>query len=395
MAKGKFGDPCIERHTIHVYDRGGMTRLATFVDVSQVSWGRDRDGISEASLTIEGTACEENRNTVIKKIASKRHEIVIFRGGQRVWEGVIFRISDEGWRIKVFAKDVICYLFGTMLSRAWDNRHNSVAGVTTVTGRFEEIITWELTHSHSARKVGGGTITVPGWEQLDPPANILPYLEVHHFPNEAETSAYTAPFETSVGLSLAGAARSSGIDFTAVGRAIHLWDVSRSIGGPIQTLTEADFYGNVIVTEYGADHTQGAYVMGQDGNYGEAVNPEKFDFYGPWMTPYTAYSEEGAEEATQGELNSQASRNTSGRSPVPFEVRIPDGSTLRLSDKLSLDDLVPGVQIPLLATLNARKFNQMQKLDHLVVTEKSDGEEVKVTLTPATKPDSDIEEEDD
>ena len=378
-------------HSAMIYDRGGTRRLAEITRLSQVTWGRDRDSISEASVRIEGTSCSSQRE-LFKKISSKRHELVIFRGEDRVWEGPIYRISDEGFRITVVAKDVCAYLSGTALTREWDNTYGSTAGPTEVTTRMQEIIEYELQHDRVGRTMGGGTATIVGWESLDPPANILPFLTVHHFPNEARTAAKTQPFEMTVGEHLASAARTSGIDFTAVGRAIHLWDTSRSLG-QTRVVTEEDFYGNIITTEYGADHTQGAYVIGAEGMYGEAINPDHLEFYGPWMTIYNAYNEEATAAPTQSELNSQAARNVSGRSPAPMEVRVPDNSTIRLSETLTINDLVPGVRIPLRATLNARAADQDQKLDHLVVQETAAGEKISVTLTPATREDSDEEED--
>jgi hypothetical protein len=92
-------------------------------------------------------------------------------------------------------------------------------------------------------------------------------------------------------------------------------------------------------------------------------------------------------------LNSQARRNTSGRSPAPVEVRVPDNSTIVLDDTLTIDKLIPGVQVFLRATLAARQIAQLQKIDHVVVTETASKETIQVTLTPATKPDDDEEEE--
>lgn len=379
------------RHcTIHramIYDRGGQRRLGEVKRLSKVEWNRDRDGVSEGMLTIEtGRDCRSQRG-FLRDLSEKRHELVIFRGQQRVWEGPIFRISDEGARIGLFARDVTSYLFGTMISQDYDNRTN----VIPMTTRVAQMIAYELSNSRIGRSLGGDPILIPAWEELDPPINVLPHLTLHNFANEARTAAFIRAFSTTVGLNLAGAARSSGIDYTAVGRAIHLWDTSRSIG-QIRTLTEADFFGNIVVSGYGADHTQAAYVSGQEGVYGEAVNPDGLDFYGPWSTAYTAYNEEGSAAPTIGALNSQAARNTSGRSPVPVEVRIPDNSSVRLGDTLDIQDLVPGVRVPLLATLNARARNQMQKLDHLTVTETAEKEDVKITLSPASKEDSDVEE---
>jgi len=175
-----------------------------------------------------------------------------------------------------------------------------------------------------------------------------------------------------------------------VGRAIHLWDVSRPLGRT-RTITEADIFGEIVVTSYGADMTASVYVIAQDGRYGHAA--EASSYYGPWTTILSAYGEQGSDAPTQDELDSQAKRNLSGRLPVPVEVRVPDSSGIRLDDTLTIDMLVPGVQIPLLATLNARQMSQMQKLDKVVVKESPDGETVQVTLTPATKPDSDDPEE--
>lgn len=382
-----MADKCVTEHRAYIYDRGGRARLAELRDIAQVQWARDRDGISEASAVITGRSCEQQRG-LIRGFATKRHELVIFRGDDRVWEGPLSRISDEGPRIVIAAKDVLWYLAGTALSRVWDN---SGAKATEVTSRFDEIIRWELTHSRTVKKIGGGTLVRPGWEQADPPVNLLEFLTVHHFPNEARTAARTEISEFTVGTHLANAARSSGIDYTAIGRAIHIWDTSRHIGRT-RTLTEADFFGNIVITEYGADHTQIAYVGGMDDIYGEMANPDNIDFYGPWETVYTAYNEEGSGGPTQSELDSQASRNTSGRSPVPYEVRIPDNSSVRLGNTLSVNDLVPGSQVPLRATLNARAYEQLQKIDHVRVTETAEGENVQLTLTPATRPDSDEED---
>jgi len=378
-------------HSAMIFDRGGSRRIGQLVKVSNIQWNRSRDKISEASVTIEGTACSDQRG-FISRIASKRHELVIYRGEDRVWEGPIYRISDTGFSVTIAAKDVCSYLFGTALTRVWDNTYGSVAGPTEVSTRLGQIIEYEMNAPRVGRTKDDAVIAIPGWESLDPPVNILPYLTVHHFPNEARTAALTDAFEMTVGEHLSSMARTSGIDFTAIGRAIHIWDTSRNIH-QTRTLTEADFLGNIIVTEYGADHTQGSYVVGQDGMYGETINPDNFDFYGPWMTIYNAYNEEQTAAPTQAELNSQAARNLSGRSPAPVEVRVPDNSTIRLNDTLRITDLVPGARIPLLATLNARARDQDQKLDHVRVVETAEaGETISVTLTPATRQDSDEEE---
>ena len=387
-----------ESHTALIYDRGGRNRLWALNDITKIEYNRGRDKISEGSVVISGASCSKQRD-VLSQIQSKRHELVIFRGRERVWEGPIFRISDEVDTVSLFAKDIMAYLEATPLSKVWDNRfvYETQDGITTVTDRLDQIVRYELVTSRTGRTLGGNTVNIPGWETLDPPINVLPYFEVHHFPNEARTTALTEAFETTVGEHIENMARSAGVDYTVVGRALHIWDTSRSLGR-LRTFTEKDFLGPVIVTEYGADHNQGSYVLGQDGIYGEAINPSGLAYYGPWLDVDGAYNEgadnDEAEAPTKGALNSQAARNTSGRSPVPVEVRVPDNSSVRLGPTLSLNDLVPGVQIPLVATLNARARAQLQKLDSVKVTEQSGKEDIQITLVPATKEDSDEEDDD-
>lgn len=373
MATGVFGGACVETHSIYIYDRGGMTRMAQILDVSSVQWTRDRDGISEATVRVQGSACSAQAET-LSAIEPKRHEMVIFRGEERVWEGPVWRVGWHSDWVEINAHDIFQYLIGTPLSQEYNNAYPNIVPVTT---RIEDILDVELVR----------------WEILDPPANVYPHLEIHHFPNEAQTTAVTLPFEMTVGEHIQHLAHYGGIDFACVGRSLHVWDVNRHLGRT-RMLTEADFLGSeVILTAYGSEHTQSAYVVGQDGVYGEAHNPLYEDYYGPWTTIYTAYGEEGTDVPSQAELDSQAQRNLSGRSPVPVEVRVPDNSSIRLNESLTINDLVPGVEIPVLATLNARRMSQMQKLDHLRVSEDESGETVQVTLVPATRDDSDEPEE--
>ena len=381
---------CVTHHTAYIYDRGGTRMVEPLVDLSQVQWSRVRDNCSEAMIRIEGDACSANAK-ILADARSHRHELVIFRGDERVWEGPIHRISTQSERAEIHAKDVLNYLNYQPLTQRYSNAsEGGVSHTDTVSGRIEKIIEYELAHGRTMIGPDGSPVAIPAWEALDPPINVLPHLDVRHFPNEAETTAVTEAYETTVGAHLQWLARQSGIDFTTIGRRIIIWDVSRNLG-VLQTMTTDQFLNDVIVTEYGADHTQAAYSVGQNAMYGQAVDVEHLDYYGPWTTMYTVYHEEGSEIPTQPELDSQARRNLSGRSPAPVEVRIPDNSTIILND-IPINALIPGVQVPLRAVLNFRPIAQQQKIDIVRVTETATEERVQVTLTPATKPDSDVEE---
>lgn len=376
---------CVVNHSAFIFDRGGTRRIGPVLDLSSVRWERARDNVTEASIRIEGDACTA-QSDFIASLRTHRHEMVLYRGAERVWEGPLHRIASYGSYTELFARDVSEYLFHTPLTQGYDNSTTT----TEVTTRIEDIIAWELTHGR-IQKVNGVDTAVPAWESLTPPINVLPFLVVHHFVNEAETSAKTIPYEMTVGQHLTDLARQSGIDWTTVGRAIHIWDVSRAIGYTEQ-MTEANFTADVIVTEYGSDHVQSTYVIGQDGVYGDALNTAYLDYYGPWTEINTAYNEEGTEAPTKAALASQAQRNLYGRSPAPVEVRVPDNSGILLTDTLTINSLVPGTQLMLRARLNARPMSQMQKIDHVIVSETASGESIQVTLTPTTRPDSDEEE---
>jgi hypothetical protein len=361
MATGVFGGRCIEAHTVYIYDRGGQTRVAQIVDVSELRWERNRDSVSEAKVRIEGSACSFQAD-ILAAIEPKRSEIVIYRGSERVWEGPVWRVSWHSTYVEIYAHDVMAYVHGTPLSKAYSNAYPAVGQVID---RVKTIMDAEM----------------PVWEALTPPINVMPYVVYHRTDTGPKTTAVTKPFEMTVGEHIQHLAHYGGIDFVVVGRAIHFWDVDDHLGRT-RMMTEADFLSEVIITAYGADMAAKVYVIGEDGVYGFAESPSPY--YGPWTHILTAYNEEGTEAPGQEELTSQAERNLAGRNPVPVEVRVPDNSGIRLDDTLGINDLIPGTQVPLLATLNARQMSQMQKLDLVTVTESPDGETVQVTLTPST-----------
>lgn len=412
-----MADECVAGHTAFIYDRGGRKKIDQVSGLTSVKWSRHRDNVSEASIQLDGDKCDENRD-LLNYARTHRHELVIFRGAERCWEGPLHRIATGNGTAELVAKDVGAFLFAQPMTQAYENSTlpDGTARSTTVTGRIEGIIEYELAHGRSmffpdtmpdaladvavwvdaggvATPVAGGwNVFIPAFEDdaIWPAANVLPFLDVRHFPNEARTAMDTLAYETTVGMHLQSLARQNGIDFTVLGRRIIIWDTSRNLG-VLQTMTDSNFGDDVLTTEYGSDHAQAAYSVGQNGTYGAALSLKNLAFYGPWTNMYTIYNEDGTTAPTQSDLDSQARRNLSSRTPAPIEVRIPDNSTIFLSPDVSINDLIPGVQVPLRATLNYRALAQQQKIDSVTVTETgSGGENIQVTLTPATKPDSDV-----
>lgn len=82
-------------------------------------------------------------------------------------------------------------------------------------------------------------------------------------------------------------------------------------------------------------------------------------------------------------LESQAERNLNGRNPAPLVVRVPDGSALSPSVELGINQLVPGIWMPLYVESAIRTVEQWQKLDAVSVRGDASGEQVGLTLSPA------------
>jgi len=374
-----------------IYDRGGKRRLWQLVDVSAVRWSRQLDKQGTADLTITGEACRDQAD-VLGLIEPRRHELVLFRNGQRVWEGPIVQVGWFRDRATILAHDITEYIRYTALTRDWPNEAGG--GPPLMTDRVREILTYELTTPYDMT-TNTATVTVPRWENIDPPANILPFLDVRD--GDVLTTSITEHFEMTALEHLKNLAR-GGLDWTTVGRQLLIWDSAYPIGRT-RTLTDNDFSGDIEVFASGSDHYSIAHVVAEppaaepDPDNPDA-EPEELplvvgsagaphDFYGVWTAIEITENEEGTTAPTQFELNGQAGRKLVGRTPVPLEIRVPSGASLIPSFDLTVADLVPGVEMPVLATLNLRKVSQLQRLQSVTVTEDSSRENVAVTLFPA------------
>lgn len=350
-----------QTHTAYIYDRGGMQRMFQVNPLTSVEWERLRDDISHGVVTIvnPGPDCQAQMLTV----HPNRHELVIFRGAERVWEGPISRIAYHRDRIEIEAKDVMHYAYRTIMHAAYKNAYPNIQ---TTIQRAINILGGEL-----ARK-----------EALDPPINVLPFITAYTTANDSETSKSTVPYESTVYDDIDGMAWRSGMDYAVIGRRILLFD-THTIFYTTPQVTEADFLSEIIVTQYGMEGATYAAVTSSSGVFGTAGGNDPF--YGEWEILDSAYNEDGTTAPTQAALVSQAQRNLDGRNPVPMHVRVPDGSQLNPNGTLQMQHLVPGARIPLRATLLTLKVAQMQKLDRVVVTEDGEaGEKIAVTLYPAS-----------
>ena len=365
---------CVQGHTAQIYDRGGRVRMFQVHDMTEVRWTRVRDDISEANIKIAAANCFR-QEIDLNRIEAERHELVLFRGRDRVWEGPITRLAESADEMEIHAQDVMHYASRTVMQNAYDNAYPRVVPAID---RIKAILLSELSRKEATEQAAYPGPGLPSY-------NVIEHIVFHQTASDANTSRKTPIMHKTVWEEIDDMAAKGGIDYTVVGRAIHVWDTSKELGRT-RTITEADLGARIKLTMYGMDLATRAIVTDGEGAYGQAggVDP----YYGLVENLETAYDEtEGADPPTSAEMASQAARNLVGRNPAPIVVRVPDNSTLTLSAGLQLADLVPGVFMPLRAKILIRTFNQMQKLDKVSVIEDASGEKVQVTMSPATQPD--------
>lgn len=361
-------------------DRGGTRILGYFENITSVSWERVRDDFSTAQVTI----AEPTKGCVdlLQQIAVNRHELVIWRGQDRVWEGPITLISRHADVFRVEARDIVHYLYRTVMhlphdnGAYWDPNEDDpdrvfVDNTTYVVDRAVAIVTAELNRQK---------------ELLDPPVNIVPFITtVRHDPvtSERKANRKTGAFAASVYDELESMAQTGGLDYTAVGRRLIFNDTRVPIGKTV-TVTEADFIGEVVVTSYGMDGATRAYTTGDAGMVG--VAGEVDDFYGEWEIIEQMFDEDTEIPPTQNSLDNAAEFNLFGKNPPPTKVRLPENTLLNPKGVLGIQDLVPGVHMPLRASLFSIDLVQMQKLSTVKVTESGEeGEKITIALVPAPK----------
>lgn len=393
MAIGVYGEECISKHTVLIHDRGGVNRVHQLVDVSHIRWTRLEDATSVCEFVLAGQACGAQAG-IINDCAegARRYEVVIYRGEERVWEGPLLQVVTTRSTASFLANDVKRYLDETPLSIDWP----TPSALYPMTTRIADILDYELTQEYDMRVGTGGAahlVEVPRWEQIVPPVNIFPFIDVR--PSATlYTRSDTLAFQMMVGEHLDNLADGK-LSYTVVGRKLIVWDSAEAIGRT-RTLTDADFTGDISVISAGSEHFSVGHVSAQRpepadppvapppgvipgvGNAG-GVN----DYYGVWTTINSLDQEEGADTPSQDELNSQAQRAIVGRTPVPTEIRVPDGASLILSHDLGINELVPGTIMPILADLNIRRVAQDQRLTAVTVTETATGETIAVNLISA------------
>lgn len=390
-------------HRVFVYEQGGTRLVGEINSIAQAQWGRKRDDISSANIITTGF--DEDCGRLLGGLRSWQHELVIFRDDERVWEGPVTRITYQVDHVEIEAKDVMAYVYRRIMRQGYNDSYHCIAtdpvtgnclpgaqlGLSTVVNRAARIIIDAL---------GRG----------DP--NVLGYLTVLNNAGDARQSRVQPDYSKTAWEEVDDLASTAGLDYVTVGRRIMLWDTHNPIG-KLPEMRDEHFSDPVIVTEYGMNLANYFAVTDGNGIWGAAfplgtvapplvVNPAlnqigSFSYYGPIEQLASSYGDADASEDAidpsaltpealaqlQASMASQAARNIAHRWTTPLIVRVPDNSSIHPDTNLGINQLIPGVWIPLRATKTNRVVAQWQKLDSVTVTENSTGEKIQVVMSPA------------
>lgn len=376
---------------VYIYKRGGQVLMGELSPIKDVQWSRKRDDIGGATIHMDQWGKETLE--FLRTLRPWAHEVVIFRNGVRAFEGPITRITGTGSRgVEIEAKDVLGYVYRRILRQGYNDSYQVNAGVQvglkTVVERATSIILNALVYD-------------------DP--NVLPYLSPMHNYGDPIQSRSVKPYTKTAWEEVDDLAAHAGLDYSVIGRRIILNDTHRPVGR-LPEMREGHFSELPIVTLYGMTYATDSATTNNNGIWGMATRRgDDFNETGHIEMLNSQYGETdvagaGTDTLTPEEqaalvnlLASQSERNIAGRYPMPAVVRVPDNATLSPDVNLTINQLVPGVWIPVRATGGVIEASQWQKLDSVTVRQDDKGEKIAVVMSPAPNggadPDADIDSE--
>jgi hypothetical protein len=372
-------------HRVEVFRRGGLERVGELTSISHVDWNRVRDDISTAQIVVAGW--DIDCGNLLSRLQTWAYEIVIWRDNgysvDRVWEGPITLLTYENDKVTIDAKDVMVFPYRRIIKQKMTD--SGTGNGTTVVDRARRVIQ---------------NVMAPD----DP--NVLAHLQILPRDDDAMQYRSTPAYSRTAFEELDDMAANSGLDYTAVGRAILLWGTKHRIG-TLPELRDSDLGAAPIVSEYGMSFADLYSVSDGNGVHGEATrldpvsgNDEDYGIVEMLSSTWASDSEDDTGTYTQAGLETIiqsfknfAERSISDRYPPPVVVRIPDNTSLNAETAISIQHLVPGVVIPLRSTATLRTVADSQKLDKVQVVEEGGKETVSITLSPFSRDDTAVVEE--
>jgi hypothetical protein len=335
---------CPETYGVALHDRYGRVPIGPVLEPSRVEWSRAADETSEASVEFAVPECCAQ----LGQAEPWCHDVSIYRDADLVWQGPLLQPVFEGSTVTLYARDVTAWLDWRTIHAALDFTASGL-GAQDLVDIAEAVIADALS--------------------VDDP-NVLPYL--HTIPSGITGERSYAPDSTHAGDELRELAR-TGVDFTAIGRRIILSGGGTTLGR-LATLHDEHFAGPLRIIKDGLAALTRAVLIGEgvtasSGGAGECGLLER------------VFKEDSVLDvvSAQAEANARAA----GGYPTPVFLEVPDNARLTPDAPVSINQLVPGVLVPVASTQTCLEVATVLRLTKLSVSyTPGDGETVGVTLAP-------------
>lgn len=338
---------CDNRATI--WDRCGGTKIVDLDAVTCVSYGRDLDDLSEASVTVgrDGTCCD-----LLDNVRTWRHQLVIHRCGELVWSGPILRLTYNQDDTKIDAVDGLAWLDRRLVRTS----REECGGLADIAAG---LIAEGLTHPDGAAD--------------------RTCLEVEYRGCEHTGCRKYEACQTTVAAELRSLAKGS-LNFTMVGRLLVVWcgGAATTPMGRTTTLQDKHFMGALSVIEDGysaatAVCVQGKGVTGYCGGTDDYLDLLEVTVKDDTIT-------------TVADATALACQEVAARSRPPLILSVPDGVRLDPSAPVDFAQLVPGAVIPVWSSSTCRTVSEEMALTQVRVQQGCSGEggeeQVTITLAP-------------
>lgn len=294
-------------YTVAVTPRDGFGNIG-FLEASDVNWGRELNDSSSSTIKVGLSGGSPDCCELAGSLRTWGHQIRISRNRVLVWEGPILHLDYGRDELVVTARDVTAWLGRRVVRSILDFRNGE---------DLSEIARQLIEH---------------GFQRDDP--NVLAYMQVQM--SNIRGERYYGLDEPKYILDELNELARTGVDYTAIGRRIAVFPELSTNTLPV--LRQDDFLDELRVTEDGLGGATYAQIRGS-GVVGEFGGSS--DFYGLLER---AEAEDNILDEATAVLRAQAI--VEAGNPVPIFVTTPGQSRLACTAPVDINDLVPGVLIP-------------------------------------------------
>jgi hypothetical protein len=330
LVEGTLGSCGIEQYAVDLMVRGGQIRLDTLQNLISLTWSRELDAISSATIVVaKGTGCCE----LLVEADPYATELRIQREGFTVWEGPVYEVRENLETMEISARDNMHLLERRIIRNTIDDSIEPGSDSSLIA---ESIIREGFLFDNP---------NITEWLHVVPGA---PFIARK---TEEQTRSYAFGELSDI--------TRVGIDWTVIGRRILVFpaDLPIGIGGRI---TDDDIIGDYTVVKSGRDFSTRQITLGQgdlyaiqggvDARYGlvENVNQES-DLLG------------------QGSVDNAAITKYEVTPVPPVWVSLEGGVYLKPTTPTTIAELVPGIVFPGSFTSYCNVVTQNFRLQRLTV----------------------------